>query len=209
MSVNPTDLLADRHKTYRRARERYQRAAAAREVAQQHVTELESQLGSAEHRDRVQRGDALVDGRKPPSSEAEAVRAMLVAAKRDAEALMYAEQRAASVLDELPRRHKTEWMQQVAHDLGKARDAYRAAIHELARARDQLADEATLLGFLEYGQESQPVGGALRKPGAERAIAFAEIVELMLAEAADVEKKARLDPNRPQPEPQFHLMRRV
>ena len=145
MSVAPTDLLAERPKVYRQAQDRYRRATFAREAAQQRVSELERKLSGAEGRGRVALGDALVDQRRPPKPEADTARQLLEEAKREAEALAYAEQRAASALDRLPKQHREEWLRRASSDLGKARDAHRAAVVELARARDQLADEATLL----------------------------------------------------------------
>jgi chromosome segregation ATPase len=212
VSVNPTDLLAQRHKAYRQAQERYHRATAAREAAQQRVSELESELASAEARDRISLGDALVDGHRPGKPEADSVRPRLEDAKREAEALAYAEQRAAGNLDRLPREHKDDWLQAATRSLGKARDAYTAAITELARARDQLSDEAVLVTFLRYdGQHAQPIGGAVEhvtQNGTVQTIGFAQLTELMLAEATGVEEKAGLDPNRPHPEIAFHLIRR-
>lgn len=91
----------------------------------------------------------------------------------------------------------------------KARDAYTAAINELARARDQLSDEATLVSYLEHGgQYTQPLSGAIQRPGAHGAvepIPFDQLVSLMLEEAGAVEEKTRRDPNQPQPEPALHL----
>lgn len=209
MSVNPTDILSRRHRSYRQAQERYQRAVTARQDAQQRVAELESELAAAEARDRVALGDALVDGRRPSKAEADSVRPRLEDAKREAEALTYAEQRAAGTLDRLPREHKGDWLRQASRDLAKARDAYTAAIGELSRARDQLSDEAALVSFLaSEGHYTEPLTGALHRPGAHTSegVGFEQLTELMLAEASTVEERALLDPNRPQPEPVFHLM---
>jgi hypothetical protein len=35
---------------------------------------------------------------------------------------------------------------------------------------------------------------------------FSQLTALLLEEAGGIEEKARLDPNRPQPEPAYHLM---
>jgi hypothetical protein len=102
MSQNPVDLLAARHRRYRAAQDRYRRASGAREAAQQKVAELEASLRGAEHRDRVALGDALIDQSRPPKPEAEKARTLLDDAKRELEALQYAEQRAAVALDRLP-----------------------------------------------------------------------------------------------------------
>jgi hypothetical protein len=210
MSVNPTDLLAERHKNYRQAQERYQRAVAAREAAQRRVTELEAELSVAEGRDRVTLGDALVDGRRPSKPEADSVRPRLEEAKREAEALLYAEERAAGALTRLPREHKDEWLSAATRSLDKARAAYTTAIAELARARDQLSDEATLVSFLQNdGVYTQAIGAGIKRrmsDGSTQTIDFTQLVEMMRAEAGDVQEKARRDPNQPQPEPAFHLI---
>jgi hypothetical protein len=91
-------------------------------------------------------------------------------------------------------------------------DAYVAAVLALADARDLLADQASLAAFLKYGQQTQPIGGALRTIGSdgyEKAYAFDQLVELMLLEAATVEENTMLDPNRPRPEPQLHRIHRA
>ena len=122
---------------------------------------------------------------------------------------MYAEQRAITALDRLPKANKDDWLRRATSDLDKARDAYKAAVVELARAREQLGDEATLVSYLRYGQQTQPLAAALRQPlsdGSVRAFDFTQLIDVMLDEANTVEEKAALDPNRPVPEPQFHRM---
>ena len=208
MSVNPTDLLAQRHKAYRQARERYQRATAAREAAQQRVSELESELTRTESRDRMALGDALVDGRRPSKPEADSVRPRLEDAKREAEALSYAEQRAAETLGRLPIERKGEWLSAARRSLGRARADYAAAIDEVVRTREQASDEAVLVSFLANdGAYTQPIGAGIQRTmsdGTIQTIDFAQLIELMRTEAGSAEEKALLDPNRPMPEPQFH-----
>ena len=74
MSRAPTDLLIERHKDFRQANERYQRAIEAHGAGRERVAALEASLGAAETRDRMALGDSIVDGRKAPPSEAEALR---------------------------------------------------------------------------------------------------------------------------------------
>jgi hypothetical protein len=185
VSVNPTDLLAERHKPYRVAQERYQRATAAREAANEKVAQLEACVHDAEARDRIALGDALIDQRKPPRPEADDARSRLEQAKREAEALTYAEERAAAALDQLPREHKTEWLSRADAGLAKACADYEVAIRQLAAARDRLCDQASLVSFLEHGHQSQPLSGAVQQrlsDGTVRQLAFEELVGLMLAE---------------------------
>jgi hypothetical protein len=117
--VNPTDLLAERHRSYRAGRDRYQRAVVTRERAQERVGELERDLAVAEARDRDALGEALVDDRNRPAAQADTARATLEVGKRDLEALQYAEQRAARKLDALPRENKEPWLERAERDLRK------------------------------------------------------------------------------------------
>jgi chromosome segregation ATPase len=208
--VNPTDLLAERHRSYRAARARYLRATAEREKAQQRVSELERELAAAEARDRDALGEALVDGRKPPATQADDAHAALQAGKRDLEALQYAEQRAARKLDSLPRENKEAWLARAERDLRDAIAAYTDAIGRLAQTRDQLVNEATLVSYLvNDGTFVQPLSHALQRPGAHgtvEPISVDKIFELMLAEATGIEDRVRLDPNRPRPEPALERM---
>jgi hypothetical protein len=162
----------------------------------------------AEARDRDALGEALVDKRKPPAAQADVARAALQAAKRNVEALQYAEQRAASKLDALPRENKEAWLGRAERDLRNARDAFTAAVNGFAQARAQMVAEATLVSFLvnDGATFAQPIGDALQFPdgiGTVRPISIPRIIELMLKEAAGIEGRARLDPNRPMPEPRL------
>lgn len=208
MSDNPTDLLSQRHKGYRQAQERYQRATAAREAA--HRLWPSSSRGWRPPRPATGSTLAMrssMDSAHPSPSDS--VRVRLEEAKREREALVYAEERAAGALNRLPREHKTEWLRAATRSLHKARAAYLDAIDELARARDQLSDEATLVSFLENdGQYVQAITGGIQRPGVHGTVEsfdFSLLVKSMRREAAGVEEKARRDPNRPQPEPRFEL----
>jgi hypothetical protein len=209
--VNPTDLLAERHRSYRAARTRYLRATAEREKAQQRVSELEGDLAAAQAGDRDALGEALVDGRKPPADQADDARDALQTGKRNLEALQYAEQRAARKLDELPQENREPWLERAERTLRDARDDYLDAISRLDQAREKLVDEATLVSYLlNNGSYGQPLGHALHRPGAHGIVGdpipVALVLELMREEAAGIEDRARLDPNRPRPEPAFERM---
>ncbi len=210
----PTDLLLERHKSYRQAHERYLRASQARQSAQTRLQELEGELRAAEARDRVALGDALVDGCRPPTSEAEKLREALEEAKRQSEALSYAEQRCASELDKLPKQHKQDWVRRAEGDLATASGKYRKAISQLTEARDAVADLATLISYLTFeGVATQPIGDGVRlgvdAAGANQIVALGPILAALQREVDEVVERTRLDPNRPMPEPRFELMQRV
>jgi arginine deiminase len=79
--MNPTELLAQRHRDYRKAQDRHARALERLHAAGEHVQRLEHELTEAEDEDRQALGDALVDGTKPPAGKAEKARSALTKAK--------------------------------------------------------------------------------------------------------------------------------
>jgi hypothetical protein len=92
--MNPTELLAERHRDYGKALDRHLRALEEWRVAQERVQTLEHELADAEDADRLALGEALVDGAKPPAGKADRARAAVEKAKSELEALQYAAERA-------------------------------------------------------------------------------------------------------------------
>ena len=185
--ANPTDLLAQRHKTYRDTLDRHKRATAKRQQAEQGVAAAEAALHVAEDKDREALGEALIDERKRPARKSAAARAALDSAKRELEALQYAEQRAAAKVDKLPERYRDEWSAQASRDVPAAQRNLAAAAHQLAAARDELATEASLAAYIEHGASySAPIGEGLHLPqgdGTMLVVAFDRFITALLAEA--------------------------
>jgi excisionase family DNA binding protein len=75
--MNPHELLAQRHRDYRKAQNRHVRAVEKQQVAAERIQQLERELAEAEDEDRRELGEALIDGAKPPAGKAERVRAAL------------------------------------------------------------------------------------------------------------------------------------
>ena len=181
--------------------------AQARQKAEARVEELERELSVTENRDRVARGDALVDGPKAPAGKAEALRKTVENARRDADA----EQCASSELNGLPGQHKQAWLRQLEREIAVARTAYRDVITELPKARGELADLALLYNFLLYdGQMFAPLTDGIRlandPTSGRQIIGLEELVAAMQREVDEVVERAKLDPNRPQPEPRYELI---
>ena len=188
--MTPQELLAERFKPYRQAEERYQRAAASHVGAQQRVVELESELAAAESRDRVTRGDALVDGRRPGRSEADNIRPRLEEAKRDAEDLAYAAERAAQTLDNLPRERKGEWLRSAQRDFETARSEYVQRLGQLAEARERLAREAALFSYLRGSPIHLPSSlrvHASSVEGLSSEVVFGDVLTALRDEVVDLE----------------------
>jgi predicted nucleic acid-binding Zn-ribbon protein len=85
--VNPESLAATRWKEIRRAHEQIAKAQAAQARSQPRLQELRDDIGPAEFRDRAALGQALVDGKAEPASEAAKLKAELEQEDRNAEAL--------------------------------------------------------------------------------------------------------------------------
>jgi hypothetical protein len=154
--MNPTELLAQRQRDYAKAQDRHARALEHLHAAGERVQALERELAEAEDADRIALGDSLVDGRKPPASEAEKVQAALAKAQADYEALMYACERAASELDRMPQERRCDWLPRAQRDFQSARANYEQELDHLIAARQRLAQEAELLSFVAGGQIRMP-----------------------------------------------------
>jgi chromosome segregation ATPase len=107
--VNPEDAAAGRFKEIRQARERIAKAEAVRAESLARLEELRGQIGPAEWRDREALGQALVDGKPAPASEAEKLKAELAQAERNYEAVLQAVQDASEQIGRLVRDNRERW----------------------------------------------------------------------------------------------------
>jgi predicted nucleic acid-binding Zn-ribbon protein len=135
MSRTPHDLLVARHKPYRQAFERVQRAVEARQCAQERVQELERKLAEGGDFDKL----------RPAVDEA----------KQQAEAAAHRVERVGREFDRMPAERRSEWLQQAQRDFQTARQAYEEQLGRIPEARQQLADEAALLASITGGQTAQ------------------------------------------------------
>ncbi len=187
------ETLAERHKPYRQAEERHRRALEAQTQADERVEKLERELRDAEDRDRQQLGDALIDGAKPAAAAAPKIGEKLEQAKTEQQAVAYAASRAGEELDRLPAENRDAWLRQAKADFQQARGDYEAALEAWIAARERLAVEASLVGFLATGQEHS-IGFAARLPvlvsgvaGLRQEVPAADVFDALRSELADVE----------------------
>ena len=129
MGRTPHDLLVARHKPYRQAFERAQRAGEASQRAQERVQELETRLAAHE----------LSPG------EAEKLRQVVAKAKAEHESAVYATSCANQELDRMPAERRGDWLRRAQADFQARRATYEQLIGDLAEAREQLAQEAALI----------------------------------------------------------------
>jgi hypothetical protein len=140
--LNPESLAATRWKPIRQAHEQIAKAQRAQAKSQARLQELRGQIGPAEHRDRAALGQALVDGKAEPASEAARPKAELEQEERNAEALALAVQSAHGQVAELVAANRREWRKETLRELSRAVARYRDAITEVEDAREALSSEA-------------------------------------------------------------------
>jgi hypothetical protein len=188
VSVAPEDLAAARFKPVRQALERIAKAEAARAASAGRLEQLRAAVGPAEHRDREALGQALVDGKAEPPSQAAEIQTELDHEERRGEALRLAVGAARQLIEELVAEHRASWRRQTMRELAKAKRRYENAISELEAARDSLSDEASLVSWLDSGSSaaaaSDPLGGRIGLDATGRpAVSFARTLEELRQDA--------------------------
>ena len=145
--MNPVDLIAGRHKELRKARELIEKVQQTLERERQHLDELNGEIGAADLRDRQALGEALVDGRPEPASEADALRVEVEQAERRIQALMSALEAAQAGVAAVVRENRS-WSRDQWQEVRRARERYAAAIAELEQAREVFSNEVGALAWL-------------------------------------------------------------
>jgi hypothetical protein len=192
--VNPEDAAAARFRPIAKAREQIAKTERAHAAALARLEALRGQVAPAERRDRELLGEALVEGKREPMSEAEAIRAEVAQQELRVDALRLAAERARRQIPKLVDANRTGWRRQATRELGREKHRYEAAISELQGAREALVDVATLVRWLDNGD----VGEAATGLALDRVL-----VELR----NDAEQLAAHPDHRPQPEPQVDIGR--
>jgi hypothetical protein len=186
--LNPESLAATRWKPIRQAHEQIAKAQRAQAKSQARLQELRGQIGPAEHRDRAALGQALVDGKAEPASEAARPKAELEQEERNAEALALAVQSAHGQVAELVAANRREWRKETLRELSRAVARYRDAITEVEDAREALSSEATLVTWLDGGAgldaATDQLGGRVGTDASGRApVSFSRMLEELRADA--------------------------
>jgi hypothetical protein len=149
--VNPESLASCRWKPIRQAHEEVEKAQRAQAKSQARLQELRAQIGPAELRDRTALGQALVDGKAEPASEAAKLKAALEQEERNAEALALAVQSAHGQVAELVAANRGEWRKETVRELSRKVARYKDAMTDLEDAREAPSSEATLVTWLDSG----------------------------------------------------------
>jgi chromosome segregation ATPase len=190
--VNPEDAAAARFRPIAKTREQIAKTEQAHAAALARLEALRGQLAPAERRDSELLGEALVEGKREPLSEAEAIRAEVAQQELRVDALRLAADRARRQIPKLVHANRAGWRRQAMRELGREKHRYEAAISELQAAREALVDVATLVRWLDSGDLGEAATGLA--------------LDRMLVELRnDAEQLAAYPDRRPQPEPQVDI----
>jgi hypothetical protein len=207
--LNPESLAATRWKPIRQAHEQISKAQTAQAKSQARLQQLRDQIGPAERRDREALGQALVDGKAEPASEAAKLRAELEQEERNAEALALAVQSGHGRIAELVAANRVEWRKEAMRELSRTVARYRDAITEVEDAREALSSEATLVTWLDSGAgvdaATDLLGGRIgTDAGGRPPVSFSRTLEEL---RADAERLAGYPASHDDPsaEPRFEL----
>jgi hypothetical protein len=186
--LNPESLAATRWKEIRRAHEQITKAQTAQAKSQARLQELRDDIGPAEFRDRAALGQALVDGKAEPASEAAKLKAELEQEERNAEALALAVQSAHGRIAELVAANRREWRKETFRELSRKVARYKDAITALEDAREALSSEATLVTWLDSGAgvdaATDLLGGRVGTDAVGRPpVSFSRMLEELRADA--------------------------
>ena len=208
-ALNPESLAATRWKSIRQAHEQIAKAQKAQTKSQARLQGLRAQIGPVELRDRTALGQALVDGKAEPASEAVKLKAALEQEERNAEALALAVQSAHGQVGELVAANRREWRKEAMRELSRQVARYKDAITDLEDAREALSSEATLVTWLDSGAgvdaATDLLGGRLGTDASGRPpMSFARTLEEL---RADAERLARYPATHDDPpsEPRLEL----
>jgi hypothetical protein len=161
--MNPLDTAAGRHKEIRQACERVAKAEAAHAESTSRVEQLKQEVGPAEYRDKQKLGEAIVNGKAEPQSEAVQLKAELEREQRRQEALALAATSAREQIGKLVAVNKDAWRRRAMQELARANARYQESISALQEAREALSNEATMVAWLDSGSSGEaatdPLGG--------------------------------------------------
>ena len=206
--MNPVDLAEARFRPIRQARAHIQKAEAANDRSRARLQELSGQVGAVEHADRKALGAALVAGRAEPAAEAAKLKAEIAAEERRAEALELAVNDANSQIGRVVDVHRDAWRRQTVRELNRAARRYQAAIAELAAAREALANEATLIGWLDSGEMSEAATealGAVPRTDNKPVLGLSTVIEELRRNCDHLTGYPDRPRGGPQPEPRFEM----
>jgi hypothetical protein len=123
--------------------------------------------------------------------------------QRRFEALILASDNAHKQIGQLVAEHKTAWQAKATRELDRVKRRYEAAIQELAAARDELDNAATLLNWLSDGESSSAATDALAGGHGDQTMGFTRVLAELRRDAEHLGNGAPRDDRGG--EPAFHL----
>jgi hypothetical protein len=176
--MNPEDLARQRWRPAAKAVERRNRFGEGLGVTNERLVGLRAELPRAEEADREAFAQAIAEGDKAePRWKAEQLAARIEADERRAEARRLAIENAENELRKLRVDNRSAWRKSTIGTIVKAHLAYQESIRRVEAAREALADEVALDGWVTDGIGASHVldrlGGEISNTSA---LSFAQVV---------------------------------
>lgn len=198
--MNPEDLARRRWKVVNKKAEERGRLVQQLNQANERLAVLREELPRAEQTDREAFATALGQGNDEPERSATKLVEKIEAEQRRAEAAVIGIENAERELRELCSRNGP-WRFETMRTIAKARTEYQESIRRLEDARESLADEVSLFGWLRTGDVASPVrdalSGHIAAADGRPPFSFAQVVLALSADAEDIASHLR------EPEPRL------
>jgi hypothetical protein len=150
--MNPEDLARQRWRPVAKAVDKRSRLGEELRVTNERLVGLRAELPRAEEADREAHATAIAAGDKAePGRKAEQLATRIEAEERRAEALRLAIEKTESELRKLRDENRSAGRKATFSTIAKAHLAYEESIRRVEAARDALADEVALAGWITDG----------------------------------------------------------
>jgi hypothetical protein len=203
--VNPEDLARERWRPAAKTVEKRNRLGEELRVTNERLVALRAELPRAEEADREAYATAIAAGDKAePGRKAEQLAARIEADERRAEACRAAIENAENELRKLRVDNRSAWRKSTIGTIVKAHLAYQESIRRVEAAREALADEVALDGWVTDGIGASHVldrlGGEISNTNA---LSFAQVVRSLNEDAEQIASHLR----EPEPSVPFKRLR--
>ena len=203
MTTAPEDLARQRWRPAAKAVEKRNRLGEELRVTLERLAALRAELPRAEEADPEAYAAAITTGdRAEPGRKAEQLTASIEAEERRAEACRTAVEQAESDLGKLRVENRRAWRKATFSTIAKAHLDYQESIRKVEAAREALADEVALEGWISDGIGVSVVvdrlGGRISDTSA---LSFSQVVRSLNEDAEQIATHLR------DPEPQVPFKR--
>jgi hypothetical protein len=188
--MNPEDLGCQRWRPLKKAVEQRTRLVRESNETNERLLALRAELPQAEKADSEAFAAALAAGKPEPERKSEQISAQIENMARRADACSVAIENAENEIRRLRNENGPAWRREQFRTIAKKHAAYEKGIRELEEAREALADEVALAGWIVDGRGIPPVNDSLidRDAAAEGRppLSFSRVLHSLREDAGEI-----------------------